>query len=235
MTELSSVIIHQNDHFIVACKPAGISFHSESGEGFFASIQRQLGGELYPVHRLDKMTSGLILFAKSKAAAKALGQRFEHREVEKYYLAIAHGKPKKKQGAIIGDMEPARRGNWRLLNRRDNPAISQFFSHSLGSGLRAYLVKPATGKTHQIRVALKSLGTGIAGDSRYSKDTCEYDRGYLHAYSLSFELFNKPYRFISPPTEGALFNTQTLKALLDEQWQEPGSLSWPAIATLPKP
>ncbi|MFQ3194723.1 MAG: tRNA pseudouridine32 synthase/23S rRNA pseudouridine746 synthase, partial [Colwellia sp.] len=132
-----TVIDHQTD-FVVIDKPQGLSFHDEDnlGSGLFSQIKAQLKTqfsltELYPVHRLDKMTSGLIIVAKNSATARAFQQQFEQHQVQKYYLAIAEGKPKKKQGLIKGDMEKSRRGMWKLLRTMDNPAISQFFSFTI--------------------------------------------------------------------------------------------------------
>ncbi len=81
-------------------------------------------------------------------------------------------------------MKKSRRSTWILTNSTISPAITQFFSFSMGQGLRLFIVRPSTGKTHQIRVALKSLGSGIIGDPLYS--STQADRGYLHAYSLGF-------------------------------------------------
>jgi len=87
----------------------------------------------------------------------------------------------------------ARNGSWKLLRSVENPAVTQFFSFGLTPGLRLYLLKPHTGKTHQLRVALKSLGVPLLGDTRYGAD--KSDRAYLHAWQLAFELDGKSYQF----------------------------------------
>ncbi|MDX1796800.1 MAG: pseudouridine synthase, partial [Hydrogenovibrio sp.] len=171
----------RNEHFVVIDKPAGMNFHSEAAAGLVVQVQAQLGVDaLYPVHRLDKMTSGLVIFALDKSTAQAFQQMFENRLVAKYYLAISSEKPKKKQGWIKGDMLPARRGSWKLAPTKTHPAITQFTSVSTRPNERLFLVKPHTGKTHQIRVALKSIGAPIAGDVRYAnaQSAKEEDRGY---------------------------------------------------------
>jgi len=166
---LNIEIIFENEDFVLVNKPFGLSFHSEAGEGLVVKLTRQLGLEqLYSVHRLDKMTSGLILFAKSSSIANTLTKLFEQREVQKFYLAISTRKPKKKQGWIKGDMGQARRGSYKFIESNDNPAITQFVSSAGRTHERFFLVKPHTGKTHQIRVALKSIGSPIAGDIRYA-------------------------------------------------------------------
>jgi tRNA pseudouridine32 synthase/23S rRNA pseudouridine746 synthase len=228
-----TVIDHQTD-FVVIDKPQGLSFHDEDnlGSGLFSQIKAQLKTqfsltELYPVHRLDKMTSGLIIVAKNSATARAFQQQFEQHQVQKYYLAIAEGKPKKKQGLIKGDMEKSRRGMWKLLRTMDNPAISQFFSFTIAAKQRLYLIKPHSGKTHQIRVALNSIGVPILGDPLYNSEL-NTDRGYLHAFALSFSLQNKQYQYCLPPSAGAVFNNTSTLALI-KQLTPPWQQSWPAL------
>ncbi|MDY0136586.1 MAG: TIGR01621 family pseudouridine synthase [Thiomicrospira sp.] len=219
-------LIFQNADFILLDKPAGLSFHSEQTPGLVVLAQQQLGlAELYPVHRLDKMTSGLLILAKNLVAAQRFQLMFEQRQIEKYYLAISTHKPKKKQGWIKGDMLPSRRGSYRLTTTMDNPAITQFISASLAPNERAFLIKPHTGKTHQIRVALKSLGAPIAGDQRYQAlaEAEQEDRGYLHAYALRFSLFGENFAFVCPPSEGERFVSETFRVQC-AAWNEPWNL-----------
>jgi tRNA pseudouridine32 synthase/23S rRNA pseudouridine746 synthase len=200
-------VIFENARFMLFNKPAGVSFHSEAGEGFVVLAEKQTGKKLYSVHRLDKMTSGLLLLAKSSEDANALSSLFEARAIEKFYLALSLRKPKKKQGWIKADMGSSRRGSYKLLSTNDNPAITQFKSTALRVHERLFLVKPHTGKTHQIRVALKSLGSPIAGDLRYSavQEAKEEERGYLHAYALRFTLDGENFEFVCPPKDGERF------------------------------
>ncbi len=219
------MIVYENSDFIITVKPAGSNFHSEEEAGFVVQMSQQLGIPLFPVHRLDKMTSGLVIFAKTSEVAAQFGKMFENREVEKYYLAISLRKPKKKQGWVKADMGSARRGDYKLLPTMDNPAITQFISCALRTHERFFLVKPHTGKTHQIRVALKSLGSPCAGDERYaaSDEARKEDRGYLHAYALRFSLYGESFEFISPPVEGERFISEECKVQL-ETWNKPWEL-----------
>lgn len=216
------MLIFENSDFAVVSKPAGANFHSEEEAGFVVLTSQELGIPLYPVHRLDKMTSGLVIFAKSAETAALFGSMFENREVEKFYLAISTRKPKKKQGWVKGDMAKARRGDYKLLASMENPAITQFISASLRPNERLFLIKPHTGKTHQIRVALKSLGAPVAGDGRYAhaEEARKEDRGYLHAYALRFVFKGETYEFVLPPVEGERFLSEECLAML-EQWREP--------------
>ena len=215
-------ILHDDPSFIIAQKSAGVNFHSEGEAGFVVQVSQQLGIPLFPVHRLDKMTSGLVIFAKSSEVAAQFGKMFEKREIEKYYIAISMRKPKKKMGWVKADMGSARRGDYKLLPTMNNPAITQFISCALRTHERFFLIKPHTGKTHQIRVALKSLGSPIAGDERYAQadEARKEERGYLHAFALRFYLNEELFSFISSPDEGERFVSEECKIQLSV-WNQP--------------
>ncbi len=225
-------LIEDNENFIIIYKKPNTNFHTEDGQlGVFEQVKQGLGlDELYPVHRLDKVTSGLILMARTAAVNHELVTQFKNRDIEKYYLAISNKKPKKKQGLVKGDMESARRGAWKLCATHQNPAITQFFSHFLAEGKRLFLVKPHTGKTHQIRVALKSLGSPIYGDLLYADalNCVGVDRVYLHAYSLAFSLFGNFHRFTELPREGDEFLSNDFRVAIQE-FVNPWDLAWPQI------
>ncbi|MGB0893894.1 MAG: TIGR01621 family pseudouridine synthase [Parashewanella sp.] len=218
-------LIADEDDFIIINKFPNVHFHSQDGQaGVVAQVELDRKQKLYPVHRLDSPTSGLLIFAKSSQTANQLAELFKAHQVQKYYLAIAKGKPKKKQGWVIGDMAKSRRGMHKLLHSKQNPAITQFFSYALQNGLRLYLLKPHSGKTHQLRVALTSLGSPILGDPLYGKD--DSDRCYLHAYCLEFELNDKAYFYQCVPEIGDAFTTETIKQQL-KQLRQPQLLDWP--------
>lgn len=179
---------------------------------------------LFPVHRLDKITSGLMLLAKNSQAARELSNQFAVRQTDKFYLAISDRKPRKKQGGILGDMAAARRGSWKLLKTTENPAFTQFFSESLSPGKRLFLLRPLTGKTHQLRVALKSIGAPILGDQRYGSSGA--DRGYLHAFALGFNFQGNYHSYQCLPREGKYFQgTDFQRALAG--FRMPRELPWP--------
>ena len=222
-------IIDRQPGFLVVYKKPGVSFHSETGEpGLFEQLRQDLGEpELYPVHRLDKVTSGILLVATSAVANRALTEQFRLRLTEKYYLALSQHKPNKKQGKVIGDMAASRRGTWKLCHSMENPAVTQFFSKGLGNGQRLYILKPHTGKTHQLRVALKSVGAAISGDVIYGGST-PCDRVYLHAYSLGFTLFGEAYRYTQLPLEGTEFLAEGFVQAAVE-FAQPWLLPWPQL------
>lgn len=182
-------IIYRHTDFIIINKPEGISVHKDEQErGLTTQVAAQLHlPQVWLVHRLDKVTSGLLILALNEQAASRLSQYFAQHLISKTYLALSIRSPKKKQGLIVGDMEKARRGAWKLCLTKQNPAITRFFSVSCEPNLRLFVLQPQTGKTHQLRVAMKSLGSPILGDRLYGDKTENIDRTYLHAYQLSFD------------------------------------------------
>ena len=210
-------VIADGPGWIAINKPAGVNFHSEDdGPGLMVQLEQQLQTSLWPVHRLDKVTSGIILFATSADAAAMLSEEFAARRVRKYYLAISAQKPAKKQGWIKGDMTKSRNGSWKLLRTTENPAITRFVSHYDDSAAqRIFLLSPKTGRTHQLRVAMKSLGAPILGDQRYGGQ--DADRTYLHAWRLSFSTPEGAVSLCCPPESG-------IWPALPEHWNTPDTL-----------
>ncbi len=241
-------IIERNPRFVVIDKAPGISMHKDDQDAGLAMLLEQaLGQKVWPVHRLDKMTSGLVVFALSSTVAAELSAAFAEQLVSKLYLALSDRKPSKKQGRIEGGMVRSRRSSWRLTRDAGNRARTEFYSASLKPGLRAFLCRPYTGKTHQIRVALKSVGAPIIGDpiyhekverqpepispdrghpDRVSPDRVSPDRGYLHAWQLRFVLAGETFVFRADPTIGELFKLPELAELLAGDWSNPFSLRW---------
>ncbi len=224
-------LLYEYEDFIVISKSQGIGFHnSDEEEGLCSYIKEMESFDiLFPVHRLDKLTSGLLLFAKNKTAARGLSQLLQTREIEKYYIAISDKKPKKLQGLISGDMERGRRGGWKLLRTKANPANTRFFSKAYGRGMRLFVLKALTGKTHQLRVALKSIGAPVLGDPLYYRnESKKHDRGYLHAYALRFNYMGESYCFVNRPCEGKFFIENKFTTVLDN-FKEPWLLKWPGV------
>lgn len=213
----------QHDDFYIIEKPAGLNFHSEDGPGFVVLAEQQLNEKLYAVHRLDKVTSGIIILARSSVAAAEFTRLFTAHEIDKFYLALSDAKPKKKQGWVKGDMAKSRRSSFKLLKSFDNPAITRFYSLSVAANLRGFILKPYSGKTHQLRVALKSLAVPILGDSLYGGTTAQ--RTYLHAYALSFDWQNQQHQYVCKPDSTTLFG-QLIEHENFHSWQQPWQLDW---------
>ncbi len=241
-------LIDENEDFLVVDKQPEVSIHDEHHDDHLAAAStaskkgliKQLridfnNKQIAPVHRLDKPTSGLLLCSKNPHAASVLSQVFQHRDVEKYYLAISMDKPLKKQGLVCGDMLRTRNGNWKLSKTTTKPAITQFFSYSLlnitaGKG-RLFILKPHTGKTHQLRVVLKTIASPILGDTRYGKTigeaSSQNQRMHLHAYVLRFTYNNTQYSYTALPTGGKF--TPELTSYISETVGSPWLLEWPKL------
>jgi tRNA pseudouridine32 synthase / 23S rRNA pseudouridine746 synthase len=201
-------VVFEDDRIILINKPPEQCFHSEDSHvGIVEEVRETLNNtSLFPVHRLDRVTSGGLLFAKSSILNSQLSQLFEAKQVSKHYLAISDKRPKKKQGLISGDMAKARGGNFKLVRSYEKPAITRFEAKRFclnesekENAFWAFLLRPETGKTHQLRVACKSLGSPILGDVRYGGGIAS--RCYLHAWKLEFELDGLSYSLCVPPDE----------------------------------
>ncbi|MGB2080066.1 MAG: TIGR01621 family pseudouridine synthase, partial [Vibrio sp.] len=228
---------YEHPDFLIVNKAPNVSVHKDDAdEPWVNAIAQQCGVEkLYLVHRLDKMTSGMVILAKHAMAVRELSNLFAMRQIDKFYLAISSQKPKKKQGLICGDMQKSRRSMWKLTQNMHNPAVTQFISKADDTGMRLFLCKPYTGQTHQIRVALTAIGAPILGDPLYgnAKHNLNVDRGYLHAYAMRFSYQNQVFEFVCPPKMmqglGKRWQDESIQAVLN-QWQTPWLLTWPKLA-----
>ncbi|MBU2978061.1 TIGR01621 family pseudouridine synthase [Alteromonas sp. C1M14] len=231
----SADIVFTHPDFYIVNKPVGTPMHD--GENGIITVLAALTGEsrLYLCHRLDTVTSGCLLIGRNPTAAAQLSQLFSQRQIQKFYLAVLSTKPSKKQGTLVGDMKNRRRGQHVLLKTRHNPAVTQFFSYHLPQVGRVALVKPLTGKTHQIRVAMKSLGAPIAGDTLYG-GAAPQDRVSLHAYGLVFIYQNQTFRICCPPNEGHHFTADVLTQWLPKI-EDIERMKWPkfTLPTIKKP
>lgn len=215
--------------FVVVAKDPGIDFHDRDDEaGLCTRVRLGLGLErVWPVHRLDKDTSGLLILATDRGAAGALAAMFREREVEKYYIALSDATPRKKQGLVQGDMVRSRRGAWKLTRTMARPARTRFMSWPVRPGLRLFALKLLTGRTHQIRVALKSLGSPVLGDKLYHALTPTWpDRMYLHAHTLRFSWHGQVLAFCCSPEHGAFFRDNDVRAVMAAMGR-PETLPWP--------
>ncbi|HZP25507.1 MAG TPA: RluA family pseudouridine synthase [Dehalococcoidia bacterium] len=193
-------VIYEDADLIVVDKPAGVAVHPAPGHPSGTLVNALLalctdlsgiGGELRPgiVHRLDKDTSGLMVVAKNDSAHRNLARQLKERQVEKTYLALVEGRPAKPQGTIEAPIARHPQSRQRMAiepggreSRTDYRVLETIDSYSLVEA------KPLTGRTHQIRVHLASLGCPITGDTRYGKRSPYLERQFLHAQRLAFAL-----------------------------------------------
>ncbi|MEP6674802.1 MAG: RluA family pseudouridine synthase [Ferruginibacter sp.] len=164
-------IIFENDHFIAVNKASGMLTIPDRHDDTIPSLQKILNekyGRIFTVHRLDKDTSGIILFAKDEVTHKYLSQLFEERKIEKYYQAIVHGTPASPIGTVDAPIteNTVTRGTM-LVHRRGKPSITDYeVIESFGNySLMQFHIH--TGRTHQIRVHMKHIGHPVACDIIY--------------------------------------------------------------------
>ena len=242
-------ILYESEDVLAISKPPHIPHHdTDSTKGILSHIRHlqsishsatssqgngfSYQGRLYGVHRLDQVTSGILLFAKHSDAASELTKAFRDRTVSKWYVALTNLKPKKKkQGWVKGEMVPSRRKSWKLTQSKTkkNFAITRFFTAGLGNchlvvndsvkcsevdtdpikstpevllPKSMILFQPHTGKTHQLRVAAKSLGLPILGDPIYANAAHVQgtERAYLHAAALHVNLNVEDICIWDPPS-----------------------------------
>lgn len=195
-----SVLFRHSD-FIAINKPADMSVHQDQdSDGLTRQLAAQLNVErVWLVHRLDKPTNGVLLLALNEAAASVLARQFAERKMHKTYIALSNRKPLKKQGRIKGGMEKSRRGTWKLTRSNDHPAVTDFCSRSAVPGIRLFELHPQTGRTHQLRVALKSIGSPILGDTLYGGTPAP--RLFLHALNLRFNYQGEDFDITAPTDE----------------------------------
>jgi len=192
-------ILFENDEILAVNKPEGLASIRErqnpaATESLYEILCAERGGNLLVVHRLDKDTSGVIVFAKSAQAHRWLGRQFEQRTAQKVYLALVHGVVAAEAGAI--DKPLGQRGSGRIsvspqhgrAAYTEYAVLHRFAAHTL---VEAY---PKTGRRHQIRVHLYSIGHPIVGDRLYGDRTIQraYPRMMLHAHRLTLRLPDGP-------------------------------------------
>ena len=192
-------ILYQDEHLAVVVKPCGMVVHPGPGNDDGTLVNALLyhldslsgiGGEMRPgiVHRLDKDTSGLMLVAKDDATHAALSQQLSDRQMEKHYRAVVCGKMKEQAGVIEKSIARSKadrkkmavdeNGRWAKTEWR---VLKEYLDRTL---LDVHII---TGRTHQIRVHMSSIGHPVLGDPLYGyKRMPAVDRLMLHAYSLEF-------------------------------------------------
>jgi 23S rRNA pseudouridine1911/1915/1917 synthase len=164
-------IIFENEQFIAINKPTGLLSIPDRFDTALPSVQQMLSArydKIFTVHRLDRDTSGLILFAKDEAMHKYLSQLFEAHTVEKYYRAIVHGKPANAAGTVDAPIaeHPVHKGSM-VVHRKGKEAKTDYEVLEGYSSYSLLQFRIHTGRTHQIRVHAKHIGHPIACDILY--------------------------------------------------------------------
>lgn len=209
--KISDLIVFEDDNFIALNKPSGLlSIPDRKGiEISLKVLLKEKYGEIFTVHRLDKDTSGLIVFAKNEAAHKHLSLQFENRQTKKIYQGLVIGSPMEKKGSITYHLteHPALNGTM-IVHRKGKESLTDYEVLE-DFGIYSWVqFQIHTGRTHQIRVHMKETGHPVVCDVLYgdgkpvlvsslkskfklSKDAEEekpiLNRLALHAFQLTFK------------------------------------------------
>jgi 23S rRNA pseudouridine1911/1915/1917 synthase len=196
--DIAIQVLYEDEHLVVVNKPAGMTVHPGAGvrsgtlvNALLHSISSLsgIGGELRPgvVHRLDKETSGCLVVAKDNVSHMRLSAQFSGRKVQKFYLALCVPGFAKPAGEIVSRIgrHPVHRQKMAVLDR-GRPAHTRYAVIGESNRLALVLCQIFTGRTHQIRVHLQSIGHPVLGDKLYGKKPNTYGRQMLHAWRLGF-------------------------------------------------
>jgi 23S rRNA pseudouridine1911/1915/1917 synthase len=194
--ELSIPILFEDDALIAVNKPAGLNSQpttAREGESARDWVAAYWGRDPGVVHRLDRQTSGAMIFAKTHRATAQLAQQFKEGAVGKRYLAVAGpGLPPSGKIDLAISRDPSRPGRYRASRTANGlAAVTEFTCLHQASDHSLVALYPRTGRTHQLRAHLTALGAPIAGDTRYGGPSevggRPAARTLLHARSLRFQ------------------------------------------------
>lgn len=190
-------VLYEDRLLLAVDKPAGLLSvpPTTGGERNAADHLRRKaaarGETIWPVHRLDRDTSGVLLFARTESARKQMEDAFRERQVSKRYLALVQGRPGKRQGTIrshIQDLGKTARSH-RQPGRRTGPASTDYQVQEAFDGATLIRAEPHTGRLNQIRLHMVDLGCPILGDRKYTRASdfvIKARRVMLHAAELEF-------------------------------------------------
>ncbi len=186
-------ILFENDDILAVSKPEGqaaIPERRPTGGSLFEILSTRRDGKLYIVHRIDKETSGLVIFAKNAAVHRWLCRQFEDRTVAKTYLALCHGTVAEERGVIEAPLRQCGSGRVAVDAARGKPSVTEFEVRQRHEPFALVTAYPRTGRRHQVRVHLYHLGHPIVGDPLYGDKALQQSgtRLMLHAWTLRVPL-----------------------------------------------
>lgn len=203
-------IVYEDENILLADKKQGLLVHpdkNEYGDTLIARIQHYLydRGEYRPrdensfrpalANRIDRNTGGIVIAAKNAESLRILCDKIKYREIEKKYLAVIHGVPKKKSDLLEGYLEKNEDKNKVFLKsgKTDSSLTikTRYTVLESRAGLSLVEVELLTGRTHQIRAHMASIGHPLLGDGKYGKSASDkkmgFDKQALYSYSLKFD------------------------------------------------
>lgn len=200
-------ILYEDNFFLFVNKPSGLPSHPSKGH-YFDTIANYVEYYLnsknltsHIINRLDKDTSGIIVFAKNSYFHSIVSYEFEKRRVDKTYIAIVRGILPKKSGFIEKPIKRSNDGIKREIHQDGSFAFTYYEVIDTFENFSVLKLKPITGRTHQLRIHLASIGHPIVGDCIYGKEKTQNTPLLLHAYSIRFNfklISNKAYDITSP-------------------------------------
>lgn len=224
--DLIGRLLYRDAMVLIIDKPAGLAVHAGARDS-----SRHLMDMLEPLrfglprnpelaHRLDRDTSGCLVLGRHRKALARLGEIFAEGLAEKTYWAVVVGKPPAESGSIDKKLKKLeRRHGWRMVvDAKGQDAVTDYRVLG-GDGRLSWIeAKPRTGRTHQIRVHLASIGCPIVGDSVYGRGTADLVAPDLHLHARAIIL---PYNPKKPPITATAPVPQHMAALLRQcGWQE---------------
>lgn len=175
-------ILFQNTDVVVCIKPKGVLSQNGEGESMISLLRDQLGGEIFPIHRLDREVSGVMVYARTKRGAGFLSEQVQQGRMKKEYLAVVQGRPEAPEG-VMEDLllHDNRRNKSFVVDRQRKGVRGAKLSYCVldSDGERSLVqVRLFTGRTHQIRVQFSYRSMPLAGDGRYGGG-----KGSIHLHS----------------------------------------------------
>lgn len=197
-------VIHKDDHILIVDKPAGLPVLPDGWEKdapYLVKLLEEQYGKVWIVHRLDKVTSGVMVFARDAETHRALNLQFENHRAEKIYHAIVEGNPKWDEKVAKHPLRANVGHKHRTMvdNKHGKPSETGFKVLKRYHEAALVEAQPRTGRTHQIRVHAYALGHPLLGDILYNaSETDLISRPALHAHSLTIELNGERVTFTAP-------------------------------------
>lgn len=200
-------IVYEDENIMLVDKPQGLLVHPDKNEyrdTLVGRIQHYLynTGEYDPekensfrpqlCNRIDRNTGGIVIAAKNAESLKIMCEKIKLREIDKYYLAVVHGVPKKQQDTITGYLEKNEEKNQVFVSNKktdkNRTAVTKYEVLAQNGSLALVRVELLTGRTHQIRAHMSSIGHPLLGDGKYGKNAADKKMGFVHQALYSYKL-----------------------------------------------